>query len=302
MNFYVIDENDPIIRTYRNIYPELFTEGELPAEIVNHITVPEYMFKLQRMVYQRYHVEEPGQFYDKADVWSIATEKYNNSDIEVEPYFNVMRIEPDGEEELVLTTPFVLYGKYNMVGFLMTRTVPEHYGEMVLYRMPKNTTVYGSMQIENRIDNDPEISREMTLWNSGGSTVIRGNLLVVPFKNSILYVEPVYIATQNTSSLPELKRIIVAYKDSIAMEPTLEESLAKVIGAEGGDVTTLPPDDNVEESEPAEPDIGETADAIGNVIESYDKFRKAAQTNDWEAMGESLAELDGYMKELENLR
>ena len=217
-----------------------------------------------------------------------------DSDIEVEPYFNVMKLSEDGEEELVLTTPFVLYGKYNMVGFLMTRTTKDHYGEMVLYRMPKNTTVYGSMQIENRIDNDPEISREMTLWNNGGSTVIRGNLLVVPFKNSVLYVEPVYITTQNSSSLPELKRIIVAYKDSIAMEATLEESLKKVINAEGvtGEVTenetVTPPSEVVTEAE----------EKIKNVIKSYDKFSQASKNNDWEKMGESLSELDKYINEL----
>lgn len=299
MNFYVIDENDPIVRTYRNIYPDLFTAGSLPAEVADHITVPEYIFKLQRTVYQRYHVKDAGQFYDKADVWSVATEKYADSDIEVEPYFNVMKLSEDGEEELVLTTPFVLYGKYNMVGFLMTRTIKDHYGEMILYRMPKNTTVYGSMQIENRIDNDPEISREMTLWNNGGSTVIRGNLLVVPFKNSVLYVEPVYITTQNSSSLPELKRIIVAYKDSIAMEETLEASLTKVINAEGvqGDV----PSGEVTENEIVTPDSEAVTDAkekIENVIRSYDKFREASKNNDWDKLGESLLELDKYIDEL----
>ncbi|MBE7028311.1 MAG: UPF0182 family protein [Ruminococcaceae bacterium] len=295
MKFYVIDENDPIVMTYKNIYPELFTGGPLPEEVIDHITVPEYIFKLQRTVYQRYHVKDAGQFYDKADIWSVATEKYAESDIEVEPYFNVMRLSEDGNEELVLTSPFVLYGKYNMVGFLMTRTTADHYGEMVLYRMPKNTTVYGSMQIENRIDNDPEISREMTLWNSGGSTVIRGNLLVVPFKNSILYVEPVYITTQNSSSLPELKRIIVAYKDSIAMEATLEESLAKVINVEGAPSGEVSQDEIVT---PESPIVTDTSDKIRNVIESYDKFREASKDNDWERMGDSLAELDKYIGQL----
>ncbi|MBR2500750.1 MAG: UPF0182 family protein, partial [Clostridia bacterium] len=283
MKFYVIDENDPIAKTYRNIYPKLFANGPLPEEVVNHITVPEYMFKLQREVYETYHVEDAGQFYDKADVWSVATEKYENSDIEVEPYFNVMKIEPNGKEELVLTTPFVLQGKYNMVGFLMMRTEKDHYGEMILYRMPKNETVYGTMQIENRIDNDPEISREMTLWNSGGSTVIRGNLLVVPFKNSILYVEPVYISTQNQSSLPELKRIIVAYKDGIAMEETLVESLSKVIGTDVPSVDVSPeiPDTPQIESQ----DIADAKDAIEKVLDSYESFRKATKDNDWTKMG-----------------
>lgn len=307
MKFYVIDETDPIARTYRKIYPKLFAEGPLPAEVVNHITVPEYMFKIQREVYETYHVKDAGQFYDKADVWSVATEKYNDSDIEVEPYFNVMKLENGEKEELVLTTPFVLSGKYNMVGFLMVRTDKEHYGEMILYRMPKNETIYGSMQIENRIDNDPEISREMTLWNSGGSTVIRGNLLVVPFKNSILYVEPVYISTQNSSSLPELKRIIVAYKDNIAMEETLEKSLAKVIG--GGEPLSEQTQ-NPQTETPQEPiekptensDVAEAKDAVEKVLESYENFRQASKDNDWSKMGESLEELDKYMKELEETR
>ncbi len=300
MKFYVIDENDPIAKTYRNIYPKLFANGPLPEEVINHITVPEHMFKLQREVYETYHVKDAGQFYDKADVWSVATEKYENSDIEVEPYFNVMKIDPNGKEELVLTTPFVLEGKYNMVGFLMMRTEKDHYGEMILYRMPKNETIYGTMQIENRIDNDPEISREMTLWNSGGSTVIRGNLLVVPFKNSILYVEPVYISTQNQSSLPELKRIIVAYKDNIAMEETLIESLTKVIGTEGSSQTEMPEDLVVPQT--PNQDVNDAKDAIEKVLDSYEKFKNATKDNDFTKMGESLDELDKYMKELEKNR
>ncbi|MBQ9914582.1 MAG: UPF0182 family protein, partial [Clostridia bacterium] len=226
VKLYIIDEADPVALTYRNIYPEVFETEPLPESIRNHTRVPEYMFRVQSEIFERYHVKDAGQFYDRADVWDIATEKYQDNEISMAPYYNIMEI--DGEDEMVLMLPFVVQGKHNMVGILVQRNTPEHYGELMLYRFPKNETIYGPLQIENRIDNDPDISREMTLWGQGGSSVIRGNLLVVPFRDALIYVEPIYITSKNNASLPELKRVVVAYGDAIAMEPTLEAALRSV--------------------------------------------------------------------------
>ena len=211
----------------------------------------------------------------------------------VNPYFNIFTLEGETEPELVLNMPYVLGDKYNMVGILMKRTDINHYGELVLYRIPKSNTVYGPMQIENKIDNDPDISREMTLWGQGGSTVIRGNLLVIPFKNSIFYVEPVYITSQNNASLPEIKRIIVAYKDAVVMAPTLEEALSQVIKSSDGmntgnllDSPQTTPDDEGTQN------IPEAVDYIKEIVDAYDAFRKSSGQNNWHQMGKDLQKLD----------
>jgi len=295
VTFYIIDEDDPLALTYKKIYPGLFTEEEIPEDIINHLTTPEGLFKIQTEVYQRYHLNDAGQFYDQADVWRVASEKYQNDEVKVSPYFNIFTIEGEEEPELVLNMPYVLGDKHNMVAILMKRTDIKHYGEMVLYRIPKSNTIYGPMQIENKIDNAPDISREMTLWGQGGSTVIRGNLLVIPFKNSIFYVEPVYITSENDASLPEVKRIIVAYKDEVVMAPTLEEALAQVIkNSDGvnGDVITDDVETQVTPDEPTQEDVGDIKAEIQRVIDAYDAFSQSSKNNDWEKMGQDLKNLD----------
>lgn len=293
LNFYLIDETDPIARSYRRIYPGLFSEGELPEVVRNHTRVPEGLFKVQSEIYQRYHVKNAGQFYDRADVWDIAREKYQANEIAVEPYYNIMEI--DGKNEMVLMRPFVVQGKHNMVGLLVQRNSPEHYGEMMLYRFPKNETVYGPLQIENRIDNDPAISREMTLWGQGGSSVIRGNLLVVPYRDALLYVEPIYLTSQNNASLPELKRIVVAYGDAIAMEPTLEAALRTVFATgESGEVRPeQAPQPPVGESE-----IQNLESVINEVLEAYDAVKESTKNQDWQGMGRSMEQLESEIEKL----
>ncbi len=297
---YLTDENDPIARAYRNMYPSVFSEGEIPEELKHHIRVPEEMFKMQAQMYQTYHVKDAGQFYDQADVWEIAQEKYDEDQVTMEPYYNIMNL--DGQDEMVIMLPFVVQGKHNMVGLLLQRNSAEHYGEMVLYRFPKNETVYGPMQIENKIDNDPDISREMTLWGQGGSNVIRGNLLVVPFKNSLLYVEPIYITSKNNASLPELKRIVVGYGDSIAMETSLKEALISVFKEAHGMPAQEVPEPDVPSGEITEGEVEDLETLIGEMLDSYDRFKSSAQSNNWSAMGEHLDELDETIEALREKR
>ncbi|MBE7021701.1 MAG: UPF0182 family protein [Ruminococcaceae bacterium] len=298
VTMYLTDESDPVARAYQKIYPELFSKEPIPAGLLSHVRVPEYMFKVQAEMYQRYHVKDAGQFYDRADVWDIAHEKYQDNEISMEPYYNIMEI--DGQDEMVLMLPFVVQGKHNMVGLLVQRNAEGHYGELMLYRFPKNETVYGPLQIENRIDNDPDISREMTLWGQGGSTVIRGNLLVVPFRNSLIYVEPIYITSKNEASLPELKRIVVGFGDSIAMEASLEDALRSVFAKNAGAPATGLEEMPLETEPPVtETEISDLTGVISGVLNSYDAFKSSAAGNDWKAMGEQLDRLD---QDIERLR
>ncbi len=292
IELYLTDPSDPIAKAWREIYPELFTGETLPDNIASHVRVPEYMFKVQSQMYQKYHVSDAGQFYDRADIWDIALEKYQDEDIMVEPYYNIMDI--DGQAEMVLMRPFVVQGKHNMVGLLVQRNSKEHYGELMLYRFPKNQTVYGPMQIENRIDNDPDISREMTLWGQGGSTVIRGNLLVVPFRDALLYVEPVYITSQNNASLPELKRIVVSYGDAVVMEPTLDAALEAVFAKNGGNS----PAGEGEEPPVTEQEKEGLSDIIRQAIGSFDRVKSSMQSGNWQAMGTNMTDLEKQMDKL----
>ncbi len=300
VTFYIIDPDDPMVKTYQKIYPSLFSSEPLPEAIKNHLTVPEGLFSLQAQVYQRYHLDDAGQFYDQSDVWRVSTEKYHDDEVLVKPYFNMFTVQGETEPELVLTIPYVLGDKYNMVGILMQRSDPAHYGELVLYRIPKSNTVYGPMQIENKIDNDPDISREMTLWGQGGSTVIRGNLLVIPFENTVFYVEPVYITSQNNASLPEMKRIIVAYKDAVTMAPTLEEALSQVLkvsdGLDSENLTTDVPETNDVPTEDSPIDATDVQAKIQSVLDAYDAFR--ASGNSWSTAGKNLESLGEAIESL----
>lgn len=296
VKFYQIDFDDPIINAYVKMYPGVFEEGKIDSAISSHIRTPEYMFKAQTNIYGKYHVSSAEKFYDKDDVWQIALEKYQNNEVAVEAYFTVANF--DGKDELVLVQPYVLEGRHNMVGILMTRTNKDHYGELVLYRMPKSRTIYGPMQIENKIDNDPDISREMTLWSNAGSSVIRGNLIVVPFRNSLIYVEPVYITSQNNASLPELKRVVVAYNNEVAMEATIEEAMAKVFSKgylENESSENISPESIDQNNEDI---VVEATDAVNKVISAYEQFKIATKDGDFASMGKHLEELDKVMDEL----
>lgn len=286
VDFYITDQSDPLITAYNKIYPTLFNKKPLPEDIARHIRYPEQMFKIQAQIFSKYHITNPLAFYNKNDLWAISQEKYRGENKVVDPYYNLMKLPGIGtdEEELVLMIPYTLVKKENMVAWLAVRSKGENYGQMVLYKFPKGVNVYGTMQIENRIDSNPDISREMTLWNQGGSTVIRGNLLVIPIENSILYVEPIYITADNESSLPEVKRIIVAYKDQIVMETTLERALMALFG----------------ENQIIVPDTGESIqDIIESALKTFQDMKIYSQKNDWENFGKTLKQLDDIMEVLQ---
>lgn len=287
VEFYITDSTDPIINVYKKIYPMLFNDKGLPQDIAAHIRYPELLFKIQARVFEKYHVTNPMSFYNRNDYWDISKEQYRGQPRDVEPYYNLMELPGiEGEEELALMIPYTLKNKENMVAWLAVRSTQENYGQMILYQFPKGINVYGTMQIENRIDSDPNISREMTLWGTGGSAVIRGNLLVIPIDDSILYVEPVYITADNETSLPEMKRVIVAYRDQIVMEPTLERALDVLFGEVRPDVPdTVPGED--------------TKDIVERAIKAFEDMKASSQKGDWESFGRELKRLEELMQRLD---
>ena len=231
VNLYAIDPVDPLLRTYGRIYPGLLKPfSEMPAALAAHVRYPVDLFTIQSDVYATFHMKDPRVFYNREDLWATPNELFQGSAQPVEPYYVNLKLDPARGEEFALILPFTPSGKDNMVAWMAARSDAPNYGHLLVYRFPKDTTVFGPMQIEARINQDPTISAQLTLWNQQGSQVIRGNLLVVPIADSLLYIEPLYLQAQG-SALPELKRVIVAYGPQIAMEPTLEEAVARIFGA-----------------------------------------------------------------------
>ncbi len=236
--FYLIDPGDPVAATWANIFPDLFTpREEMPQEIFEHLRYPLDMFQVQSIQYLRYHITDADAFFTAEDIWNIPTERFQNDEQPVEPYYVVMRLPRGGntddvldEVEFVLIMPFTPAGeRRNTVAWLAGRSDGENFGSLRAYRFPTDTTVFGPAQIEARIDQDPLIAQQLSLWDRGGSEVIRGNLLMIPVGSSFLYVEPIYLQAQS-SSLPELARIVVANGNEIAMEPTLQRALDVLAG------------------------------------------------------------------------
>ena len=250
-------------------------------------------------------MEDIGVFYLNEDQWDIANEIYGTEQVQMEPTYYIAKLPGEDTAEFFNSIPFTPKSKKNMTALLIARNDGEHYGELMLYQFPKNKTVYGPEQIEAQIDQNTEISKEFSLWNSAGTKYSRGNMFVIPVNSSILYVEPVYLEATN-SSIPEVKRIIVAYGDRIAYEETLEECLVSLFGEEAADsidasdesVTQEPSGDGgqTETGQPSE-ELSQT-ELIQNAVTAYDNAQAAVQSGDWAGYGRYMEELEQILNEL----
>ncbi|MGB4372510.1 MAG: UPF0182 family protein [Halanaerobiales bacterium] len=288
MDFYVIDKKDPLAVTYMEIFPDLYKDGELmPEELREHLRYPQDLFEIQALIYCSYHMQDPVVFYNREDLWAIPEENYGGNIIPMEPYYVIMKLPGMVGEEFILMQPFTPVNKNNMIAWMAGRSDGENYGELIVYNFPKDQLVYGPMQIESRIEQDTEISQLLTLWGQLGSRVIRGDLLVIPVENSILYVEPVYLQAE-TSELPELKRVIVAFQDKIIMRENLEEAL-KDLFLKSGQVEGKAGEREITE-------IGDTindrqADLARKALELYEEAERSIQSGNWAKYGEKINEL-----------
>jgi uncharacterized membrane protein (UPF0182 family) len=236
VRFYVVDETDPLVRAYREIYPELFTSGAaVPDDIRRHFRYPQDLISIQADVYGRFHVRDAVTFYNHEDVWQTSTEVLegapSGTTVPVLPYYVLMRLPGQPNQEFLQMLPLTPRDKDNMVAWIGGRCDPADYGRLVAFHLPKGTIAYGPRQIEARIDQDPTISKDLSLWNQQGSQVLRGNLLTVPIGSSFLYVEPLYIQATG-GKIPELKRVIVATQKDVGYGLSLAEALDDVFGPE----------------------------------------------------------------------
>lgn len=286
VDVYITDESDPIVMTYNNIYPSVMKLGGLPEDLNEHVRYPEFLFNVQSEMYLRYHMSDPEIFYSNSDLWMRAKEKYRGeSAVDVQPYYNLLSVEDFGEDgaQLVLMMPFVPANKENLVGWIAS----DSYGNLICYKFPSGRTVYGTLHIENRIDADADISKELSLWDQGGSTVLRGNVLVVPIADSIIYVEPVYITTSNTAAVPEVKRIIVSYGDKVVMKPTLDECFDALFGT----ASVTEKGESVAEGTPSTGEISDALDDAKSAVDAYDRMQQALKNGNWTQFGEAMEDL-----------
>ncbi|MGH7267823.1 MAG: UPF0182 family protein, partial [Candidatus Rokuibacteriota bacterium] len=230
VRFYLVDPAEPMARAYARAFPGVFQPIEaMPEDLRAHIRYPQDLFGIQARMYAAFHMLDPQVFYNKEDLWTIPTRKAEGRDAEMEPYFTIMRLPGETREEFVLLLPFTPVRRDNMIAWIAARSDGGHYGTLVLFDFPKGKLVFGPRQVEARIDQDAFISQQISLWSQAGSNVIRGSLLAIPIEESLLYVQPLYLAAAS-GRLPELKRVIVAFGNRIAMEETLETSLQQIFG------------------------------------------------------------------------
>ncbi|MGB0386217.1 MAG: UPF0182 family protein [Ardenticatenaceae bacterium] len=313
VTYYLAAPDDPIAQTYSRAFPDLFKSlEEMPPALLSHIRYPEDLFKIQTEQYLTYHMTDLQVFYNKEDLWEIPNELFNDSQVKVEPYYVIFSLPGENTTEFLLIRPYVPRGKDNMIAWIAARNDVPNYGQLVAYELPKQQLVFGPSQIESRIDQDPIISSQLSLWNQQGSGVIRGNLIVIPIGNSFLYVEPLYLQSES-SALPELKRVIVASPTRIIMRETLSEALAALVDddlpdnavvteQETGDTTGTEGSANNTGSEttPAPPDA--TVEQL--IISANGHFQaaeEAQRTGDWATYGRELQALEEELNRLMEL-
>ncbi len=310
VTFYVNDDADPILQTYRKIFPDLFTPGDqMPDEIRTHLRYPEDLFQTQAQMYATFHMTDPRVFYNKEDLWSISMTQMDGKPMNMNPYYVIMRLPGSTREEFMLLLPFSPNNRDNMIAWMAAKSDPGSYGERLVYKFPKDKLIYGPTQIQARFNQDPQISQQVTLWNQSGSAVSYGNLLVIPINDSIIYIEPLYLKA-SSGQIPELKRVRVSYGGKVAMEEDLGTALEKIFSSQ---ITGLPQKPGTTGTTTAgttttgtttapageagvQLTVKQLADAAN---EHYNKAIDAQKRGDWAAYGSELKLLEDALKQMQ---
>jgi uncharacterized membrane protein (UPF0182 family) len=230
VNFYIMDDKDPIIKVWSKIFPGLFkTRDEMPKALLAHIRYPADMLLAQGTVYQKYHMTDPTVFYNQEDLWVRATAKYYNRVQPVEPYYIMWQVPGTPKQQFVLMLPFTPKNRQVMIGWIAGMCDPENYGRFLTYQFPKDKMVLGPQQVETKIDQDSFLSGQLTLWDQHGSKVIRGNVLAIPVNNTIFYVEPIYLQAE-TAAYPELRLVVVMHGENMSYAKTFDDALNGLFG------------------------------------------------------------------------
>ncbi len=322
VTYYMLDVQDPILKTYSKIYPKLFKPlDEMPADLKKHLRYPRDLFEIQVQTYAKYHMQDVQVFYNQEDLWEAPDEIYSENRQRMKPYYIIVKLPEEAKEEFLLMLPYTPSKKDNMISWLAARSDLPHYGSLLVYKLSKDKLAYGPMQVEARIDQQTDISRELSLWGQRGSRVIRGNLLAIPVSHSFIYVEPIYLEAQQeqqreaqsatsqsgaqsqqqqparmarkgiatTAALPELKRIIVALGSRVAMEEKLDQALSQVLGGQ-----------IVQKNEVSStmPGSGRISDLGEQALQYYNNAKDYLHQGDWAGYGRELQKLESVLQQL----
>jgi uncharacterized membrane protein (UPF0182 family) len=291
---YLAQPDDPMIRTLGRIYPGLLHPlSEMPADIRAHVRYPGVLFAAQSAMYSTFHMTDPQTFYGREDQWQIPTINRAGSNPDSFLRHIVMRLPGERVPEYVLMRPFTPRQKDNLAAWMVVRNDGANYGKLVVYRFPRQSLVFGPSQIVNRMNQDTEVSRQISLWDQRGSEVIRGELLVIPIEESLIYVQPLYLRAQG-GRIPELKRVVVAHESRVAMEETLEAGLVRLFG--GAQAAPNTPR--------AEVAVGANETAIQlarDAADAYEKARAAQRNEDWATYGVEMKRLGEVLRRLSAL-
>ena len=307
VSLYVFDTEDPLIAAYQKMWPDLFRpKSAMPEFLQQHVRYPELLFQVQAMMYSSYHVDNEQVFYNREDLWSIAqqtrTQGGSQSAEGIEPFFILMTFPGSQKLEFVSILPFTPSKRNNMIGWLAGRSDGEDYGKLRAYHLPKTKFVDGPLQIQSRIDQDPQLSSQLTLWNQQGSAVIRGNLLVIPIDDVLLFAEPIYLQAQR-SPMPALRLIVLATQDRMAYATTFEEAL-KVLVAGGGGSLSQPasPSSNAQPQAPSKvtavPADSSTQALITRAGQAFSDYRRLTAEGKLAEAGAKLEELKNALEQL----
>ncbi|MDL2264314.1 UPF0182 family protein [Synergistaceae bacterium OttesenSCG-928-I11] len=306
MTFYVTDPTDPIVRNWMNIFPELFTpQEEIPDDLRAHFRYPEEYFEVQSEIYRIYHMTDTNTYYNREDVWMTTPQ---GRDRRIRPNYVTMQLMDETRPEFTLIAPFMPMGRNNLIGWMAARCDGKHYGELVVYQFPKQELVYGPPQIEALIDQNTTISSQLSLWSQHGSDVIRGDLLVIPIGDSLLYVQPLYLRAER-GDLPELKRIILSTGGRLAWGETFEEAVHELFGQRPATATPeVPPTERAEretqqldEKHRETTGENEVAELAKRARTHYENATEASRNGDWARYGEELSRLEDILRRLERI-
>jgi uncharacterized membrane protein (UPF0182 family) len=289
---YLADAADPIVQTYAAIFPGIFKPlSAMAADVRRHLRYPGDLFQLQADLHTTYHMVEPDAFYHREDQWQYPTVAAGSPTANQFMRHIILRLPGEKNPEYIFMTPFTPRGKDNLAAWMVARMDGDHYGQLIVYKFPKQSLVYGPKQIVNRINQDTDISRQLTLWDQKGSQVIRGELLVIPIEESLIYVQPIYLRAEG-GTIPELKRVVVAHENRVAMGETLEEGLNLLFG-DGTVAHTVATTAGIAGTAAA-PDVG----LIGQAQEHYDRAIAAQRAGDWSTYGHEIDQLGTILKQL----
>jgi uncharacterized membrane protein (UPF0182 family) len=287
LDYYVNDPADVLIQAYQRVFPALFKPlSRMPQDLRRHIRYPHRFLQVQAQLFASYHMTDPQVFYNKENLWELPLHEARP----MEPYYTVMKLPGEKKEEYILLLPFTPAKRDNLAAWLTARCDEPNYGKLIAYSFPRDRLIFGPKQIDARINQDSEISQQLTLWSQRGSQVIRGSMLIIPIERSLLYVQPLYLASAEKGSLPELRRVIVAYENEVVMEENLELALYRLFGGR-----------RPEHARPARA-VSEEAVSPGELarqaLKAYERALELQRQGNWAGYGEQLKNLEDILRRL----